>query len=1604
MSGSGADVSRAVLPELRSLDVGGEALGQDVLEAWAPGRQLFNTYGPTEAAVVTAGCEVKVGDVITIGWDFPSYKHLVLDAETLTEMAAGERGMLYIFGVGVGRGYLNDASKTNDRFRSVPGHGRGYCTGDLAFLDPQDGRIHFCGRADWQVKMRGLRIELETLEEAVLSANEAGVQFCEARPFDSNTKLALIASGPNVNEAVIRSSAAKLGAGYVLHCVKVIDTSEWKFNSSNKLVRNYVPLVDQEQESAEENKPQDWRDNFESSNASDLEMEIASCVAELVVPSSAVQKWNCETHFIEELGIDSAGFGKLLTQLRRQSLRFPEMALVDLPLLFQQPTVKSLARRLAEKASEEAEEAAMAGDEELTLPSLEAARTCSRRDNVCNSATTTSILDLFLSKLRHDPYSPVAEVGCQSICLAQVFQFAIAIQRVLRKGFRANMESRRRESQSLDPTGAQGSLESSPSERVVVLMLPAGLESLSCLIAALVERATICFLNPSLPVAEFESRIKLLAPAAIITCSTYAGSTFFALDPALVKPAAVIDLASLEVPTASLPQTIRRPQAPTDLHGRNQQAAAFLMISSGSVSDGKLTVVPLSEDSVLEEVSKWQQYLDLKPESRIANLQGMVECPRVGAIATGIAVITSQAGGRLVVPQGGILPVLTSLAIEDTELRAKAQASQAERLLKRWVEVSRPTALCCFSFHLEALTRATYHTGSDGFPELKLVCHVDSTKPCPEALAMQWSSSNKRLLSFKAGATDSKLRCLACFELGKQVALPELTGSAPSRLGTAGSLPRLLGSSPTAGQNSAFKGNVALEGSPDVEHGTDDEDAEEENVGAKVTVSASLVRGAQRFRRRSMTTISSLTRYIIDLGAPEDTQNHYAEGAVPKFCFVVQTLILCFNLVYTASKMVFQLRWVLPLLSDNEKSPLLILAIMAALVIGEAVLPVLSLLIGKWLLIGRYKEGVYPIYGTYYLRHWVVEYLSSGTAIGSEASYDYRPARALIKNLQLRLLGADVALSSMITGQVTGWDCVKIGPLTTVQSHLTAINYRGQQMTIGRQDIGAGATVGCHSVIESGSKVMPGAIIETLSCIPSGATISGRWSGTPARHVGAADRTQEPNRSDANWHVVKSMLWLPAEALAWLLEKAITTLLSVVVIFLFISNVTDDFAERSHLIANLPFLPLAFGMASAKVVEVVFWHIMAILSCRILPQIKPPYATKIHSLMGQIMSLKLRLSAFSSNSLGDSELQTPFFRLCGAKIGKGSIMAEQTMLPETVSIGENNFFASANVITSFTVHQGLMNIPCRTVIGDNVFMGNNNYVSEGVHSNSFLGHKTWLPQKPHKAGSFFGNPAMCFERPSAPAPACEDTWGCCTHCIWKLWYHLRTSIIDPFMWDALKTQVLVGSFVLGQRLWPSYTEPWQPLAEIMLFAGIEFASWFIMSVVFCNWLHSGRVPMKNDEDSSVALGWNTKFKIRVGVFKPPFNIAGTEWVGPVIRLSGGNVGKRFFSPINDDEMFGVYDSCFVDIGDDVTLDYEAVIQNHSFEDHQLKFIRTRVGSGTTLMQNSNLACSDVGQRVTLGSGSVTWKGQILEDDRIYNGSPATEIDEGMSVNVNELPV
>ncbi|MBH8578462.1 amino acid adenylation domain-containing protein [Nostocaceae cyanobacterium CENA369] len=158
---------RNQLPDLQMVVVGGEACPISLAKAWVSTHtRFFNAYGPTEITVCCTIYEFQQQDMsLPIGYALPNVELYILDEE-LKLCNRGDKGELYVGGMGVGKGYLDKPEITSTRFLDNPfGVGKIYKTGDIAYEDPYEpGLLHYAGRCDRQVKIRGKRIEVEAIE------------------------------------------------------------------------------------------------------------------------------------------------------------------------------------------------------------------------------------------------------------------------------------------------------------------------------------------------------------------------------------------------------------------------------------------------------------------------------------------------------------------------------------------------------------------------------------------------------------------------------------------------------------------------------------------------------------------------------------------------------------------------------------------------------------------------------------------------------------------------------------------------------------------------------------------------------------------------------------------------------------------------------------------------------------------------------------------------------------------------------------------------------------------------------------------------------------------------------------------------------------------------------------------------------------------------------------------------------------------------------------------------------------------------------------------------------------------------------------------------
>lgn len=249
------------LQSLKWVSVGGEVLPVPMVRLFyqvfdGKKTRLINVYGPTETTVyaTTHHCKPDVAyDKIPVGECVTNDYVYILD-EALNPVQPGEEGEICIGGQGVARGYLNRPDLTDERFVPDPFHGgMMYRTGDIGRQLP-DGEYDFVGRRDFQVKLRGLRIEMGEIEHALLGipeVKECVVVFAKDRNGDDSLVACLTLSvaateGPRLatdeeKRIITEGLSASLPSFMIPSEFVILD--EFSHTSHGKIDRKALPEV-----------------------------------------------------------------------------------------------------------------------------------------------------------------------------------------------------------------------------------------------------------------------------------------------------------------------------------------------------------------------------------------------------------------------------------------------------------------------------------------------------------------------------------------------------------------------------------------------------------------------------------------------------------------------------------------------------------------------------------------------------------------------------------------------------------------------------------------------------------------------------------------------------------------------------------------------------------------------------------------------------------------------------------------------------------------------------------------------------------------------------------------------------------------------------------------------------------------------------------------------------------------------------------------------------------------------------------------------------------------------------------------------------------------
>jgi len=335
---------------LRYVIFGGEALELQSLGPWfdrhaESSPQLVNMYGITETTVHVTYRPIRCADLATsstgspIGRPIPDLTVHVL-GEDRSPAAVGEIGEMYVGGAGVACGYLNRPELTEERFLRDPfssdPSAKLYRSGDLARVLP-DGQLEFHGRADSQVKIRGFRIEVGEIESLLAKqcevAEAAVVVEEDGRGDRRLVAYASARDGRSIDSADLRARLKESLPDYMVPS-SIVVLASLPLTTNGKIDR--AALVASEQARLEPKEP------ARTIQGSATERQVAEIWA---------RSLRCNVG-LDDNFFDIGGTSLHLAEVHAELSN----ARGDVPitLLFEYPTVRSLARQLDGAAKQDA--------------------------------------------------------------------------------------------------------------------------------------------------------------------------------------------------------------------------------------------------------------------------------------------------------------------------------------------------------------------------------------------------------------------------------------------------------------------------------------------------------------------------------------------------------------------------------------------------------------------------------------------------------------------------------------------------------------------------------------------------------------------------------------------------------------------------------------------------------------------------------------------------------------------------------------------------------------------------------------------------------------------------------------------------------------------------------------------------------------------------------------------------------------------------------------------------------------------------------------------------------------------------------------------------
>ena len=652
-------------------------------------------------------------------------------------------------------------------------------------------------------------------------------------------------------------------------------------------------------------------------------------------------------------------------------------------------------------------------------------------------------------------------------------------------------------------------------------------------------------------------------------------------------------------------------------------------------------------------------------------------------------------------------------------------------------------------------------------------------------------------------------------------------------------------------------------------------------------------------------------------------------------------------------------QWLAPYLAWSAFDHSLPLASLAILALHPALL--LTAIAFKWAVVGRARPGRYPLWSGAYLRWWFVDRVLSLAPTGALVGTP-------LINLYYRALGARVGRNAFI-----GTDAIKVPDLVSIgddsalgmESSLRAAVVEDGMLVLETIQIGYRCTVGTAAMVAGGATMSDEASLGELSLLPRGGSVprGEHWAGSPAQPSGAA-------RADFAQPAPLQRVFFGAASTLCLMAIPLFTLSAAAPGMIALQHFHAKWGGVRYLFLS-PLVALFFVLIVALNVAAAKWLLLG----RVAPGRRPLFGS--FHLRWWIFGQAMRLSLEVAGGLFATLFLNPWYRLLGVRLGRhAEVSTAVAHAPDLLEIGDDAFIADAASLGAPRFSRGTVELS-ETSIGKRSFIGNSAVVPGGrrIDDDCLVGCLSSAPAESRPGKSWFGSPAVELpQRQSSAAFSLEETFRPRPALIARrLAIESLRVLLPPTIMVVLTCLTLSAADSL-------------PLALVPL-PGIAAGAAAALFVVAMKWLLMGRYrPAEKPLWSGFV--WRTELvtALHENLADPLFNemLMGTPFAPWFYRALGARIGKRVWLGTS---YFTEYD--LVEIGDDASIDEEATIQTHLFEDRVMKMSRIRIGDRCTVGAGAVvLYDSTMRDGAGLGPLSLLMKGETLPAASSWQGSPA----------------